>query len=229
MKSRPEKNVHRDSRIFANLGNNHLVAIGLHLLLVGLAIMLVMVISSGVSSVNAERAKLVPPGCPSATWMPSVAITLDVTLQRPNDPPPDPSWAVPVHFALYPPGDPNTICHEWDLTLDQWGNWSDNLALFMGLYDARLKNPHTLRNVKVNVDIAGPTTIDMGTLLEGDAKPDNWVKGEDFALLQAAYFKAKGETGFDPGADFDEDGWIGCRDFSLLRMNYWTKGDIPVP
>ena len=38
-------------------------------------------------------------------------IALNVTLQRPNALPPDPSWAVPVHFALYPPGDPDTICH----------------------------------------------------------------------------------------------------------------------
>jgi hypothetical protein len=50
-------------------------------------------------------------------------ISLNVTLQRPNALPPHLSWAVPVHFALYPPGDPDTICHEWDLTLDESGQW----------------------------------------------------------------------------------------------------------
>ncbi len=229
MKAHSEKKVCGGAGMLAHLRSNRWIGFCRWLVGVGSAIMLVMAISSGGWSVGAQSPLRVPLGCPGATWMPSVAITLNVTLQRPNAPPPDPSWAVPVHFALYPPGDPNTICHEWDLTLDQSGNWSGNLALFMGLYDARLKSPHTLRNVKYNVNIAGPMTINMGTLLEGDASNDNWVKAIDFSILRPSYWKQQGQSGFDGRADFDENDWVNAADFSLLRTNYWKSGDIVVP
>lgn len=156
-------------------------------------------------------------------------ITLNITLQRPNAPAPDPSWAVPVHFSLHPLGMADIICWEWDRTLDQSGEWSGDLNLTTGLYDARLKNPHTLRNVKYSVNIAGATTIDMGELLEGDASNDNFVKGEDFSILRTTYWKNAGEPGFDPRADFDENGSVNAADFSLLRTSYWQCGDIEVP
>ena len=167
-------------------------------------------------------------GCPTQTTALPVPITLNVALQRPNAPAPDPSWAVPVHFALYPPGDSATVCHEWDLTLDQWGQFSGVLALFTGLYDARIKNLHTLRNVRRNVNIAGPTSVDMGQLHEGDADGDNRVRIADFAILRSAYFTSAGDPGFDGRADFDEDNRIRISDFALLRMNYFQDGDIEV-
>jgi hypothetical protein len=198
-----------------------MMAIWLRLLRVRSLIMLMIAIATGVWSVYASMQ--LPPGCPTDTTPLPVPITITVTLQRPNSPPPDPSWAVPVHFALYPPGDPDAICWEWDLTLDQSGEWSGDLVLFTGLYDARIKNPHTLRNVKSDVNIAGPMTINMGELLEGDASDNNGVTGQDFSILRTFYW------GPDGAADFDEDGWVGGADFSLLRTNYWTFGDIPVP
>ena len=158
----------------------------------------------------------------------TVPITLTVTLQRPNAPAPDPSWAVPVHFALYPPGDPNTILYQWNLTLDQWGSWSGDLIIENGQYDARLKNMHTLRNVRRNVNIAGPTTIYMGELHEGDANGDNRIRITDFGILRNAYFTDQGDPDFDPRADFDEDDRIRISDFALLRMNYFQDGDIEV-
>jgi len=175
------------------------------------------------ASVDQPRA-----GCPTQTTPLPLPVMLTVTLQRPNSPPPSAPWAVPVHLALYPPGDPNTICHQWDLTLDQNGQWSGYLDLFTGAYDVRLKNMHTLRNVKRSVAILGPLTIDMGTLLEGDADDDNRVRSSDFALLRAAYFTQEGGPGFDPRADFDEDNRIRSSDFALLRGNYFATGDIEV-
>jgi len=167
-----------------------------------------------------------PPGCPTGTSFTSRAVTLTVDLQRPNAPSPDPSWAVPVHLSLHPPGDAEAVCHEWDLTLDQSGGWSGELEAYAGLYDVRLKNLHTLRNVRQNVEISMTNAIDMGMLLEGDANDDNYVKGDDFSILRTGYFRHEGQAGFDDRADFDEDGWIKGSDFSLLRTNYWTRGDI---
>lgn len=212
-------------------GSARLTAIGRRLLRVGWLIVLVMAILSGVWRVNAAPPPPgYPPECPSCTDVLPVPFNLSVTLQRPNTPPPDPSWAVPVHLSLHPPGKPGIICWEWDLTLDQSGNWSGNLAICPGTYDARIKNPHTLRNVKYNVNIpAAGITLDMGTLLEGDASDDNWDKGNDFSILRATYWKRTGDAGFDDRADFDENGWINAADFSLLRTNYWQSGDIVVP
>ncbi len=167
--------------------------------------------------------------CPTQTTPLPMPVTLSVTLQRPNSPPPHAAWAVPVTFALYPPGDSVTICHQWNLLLDQNGQWSGWLDLFTGTYDARIRNLHTLRNVKRNVVIAGPVTINMGTLLEGDADADNRVRSSDYALLSAAYFTQEGAAGFDPRTDFDEDNRIRSSDYALLSSNYFLSGDITVP
>lgn len=229
MKARPEKNVCRDARMFDNLRSNRLMTSCFRMLRVGAAVILMIAISAGVLKANAEPAALYPPECPDWTTSYPVGITLTVTLQRPNAPAPDPSWAVPVHFSLHPVDQPDIICWEWDLTLDQSGDWSGNLDHIPAQYDARIKNPHTLRNVKRVDTWNGPWTIDMGTLLEGDASDNNFVKGEDFSILRTSYWTQQGQPGFDDRADFDEDDWVKGSDFSLLRTNYWQQGDIVVP
>jgi len=201
-------------------------------ILVGvLAVVLALVLGSGNAAAESMLPSELPSGvCPTGGTTPlPVPITLTVTLQRPNSPPPDPSWAVPVTLTLYPPGDPDTVCYQWNLTLDQNGQWSGSPSMFTGAYDVRAKNVHTLRNVKRNVVIDGPVTIDMGTLLEGDANGDNTVNILDFARLRSSYFLDEGMPGFDPTADFDENDTINILDFGLLRSNYFTDGDIEVP
>jgi len=151
-----------------------------------------------------------------------------VNLQRPNSPPPHSAWSVPVVFSLYPPGSTGAPAYQWNLALDTSGRWSGSLTLSAGSYDVRVKNLHTLRNVKRNVLIDGSATINMGTLLEGDADGDNRVRASDFALLRAAYFTQEGDLGFDPRTDFDEDNRVRSSDFALLRSNYFASGDIEV-
>jgi hypothetical protein len=156
-------------------------------------------------------------------------VNLAVTLERPNAASPHPSWAAPVHFTLNTPGDAGIPLYAFDLTLDQSGKWQGDLRVWQGTYDLRLKNMHTLRNVKRGVAISsGINTIDMGTLLEGDADDDNRVSSSDFSLLRSAYFTAEGNPGFDPRTDFDEDDRIRSSDFALLRGNYSKTGDIEV-
>ncbi len=167
--------------------------------------------------------------CPTHTTSLPTPMTLTVGLQRPNAPAPALSWAIPVELGLYAPGDPDTICHHWSLTLDQYGHWSGIISFFTGTYDVRLRGLHTLRNVKQNVVIDGPGNIDMGTLLEGDANADNIVDIVDFARLRMSYFLESGvDAGFNPTADFDESDFIDILDFGLLRGNYFAEGDIPV-
>lgn len=166
--------------------------------------------------------------CPTNTVLLPQAFTVIADLQRPNAPAPDPSWVVLVHLSLHPPGDADTVCHQWDLVLDQSGEWSGQLEAYTGLYDVRLKNAHTLRNVRRDVEITATNTIDMGTLQEGDANNDNRIRITDFGILRNAYFTDEGDPDFDPRADFDENGEIRIRDFSLLRMNYFEDGDVEV-
>jgi hypothetical protein len=193
-------------------------------------VLLFFVMACGVSTAADSPVALgMPAGvCPTQTTPLPMPITLAVTLQRPNSPPPSPTWAVPVTLTLYPPGDSVTICHQWMLTLDQEGRWSGYLDLFTGIYDARARNLHTLRNVKRNLALLGPLTINMGTLYEGDANADNMVNILDFGRLRAAYFLDEGMPGFDPAADFDENNTINILDFGLLRGSYFMEGDIEV-
>ena len=173
------------------------------------------------------------PGTPTATATTPVstpvAVALAVTLQRPNALPPAPSWAIPVTLTFHLPGDPTARLYQWRLTLDQGGRWNGSLEIAPGIYDVRLHNLHTLRNVKRNVRITEQLTLNMGTLLEGDADGDNRVRSADFALLRTSYFTQAGNLGFDARTDFDEDQRVRSSDFALLRGNYFATGDIEVP
>jgi len=197
---------------------------------VGLGLLGLFLLSSGSPSWATERQSRLHQTLPTAEPLPTpvtVPVSLAVTLQRPNSPPPSLPWAVPVQLAIYLPGD-SIIWDEWYLVLDQSGKWSGMLTLVPGLYDVRIKNLHTLRNVRRNVNIVGPTALNMGELHEGDADNDNRVRITDFALLRNAYFTNKGDAKFDPRADFDEDRRIRITDFALLRANYFQNGDIEV-
>jgi hypothetical protein len=91
-----------------------------------------------------------------------------------------------------------------------------------GTYDLRVKNSHTLCNLKSGVAlVAGSNTIDFGTLVEGDANDDNVVNIKDFSILAAGFYPA-----YDARADFDEDGYVNISDFSLLVTNFGLYGDI---
>ena len=68
----------------------------------------------------------------------------------------------------------------------------------------------------------------MDTLLEGDANNDNHIEIRDISLLAAAYGKQQGEPGFDPRADFNEDGEANAQDLELLQPNLRRRGDVLV-
>ncbi len=131
---------------------------------------------------------------------------------------PDPSWSVPLTV---------TVGTTYTVTTDQWGNFTLS-GLTPGTYDIRVKNRHTLRNVKSGVTlVTGPNDIDFGTLKEGDANDDNRVNYLDFSILSRSYNKPLGEPDFNPMADFNEDDIVNYLDFSLLSRSYNQDGDIP--
>jgi len=155
-----------------------------------------------------------PTTTPTPTTIPCT-IQGSVTLQRPNQPPPDSSWSVPLTVTL--------DSTDYAVTTDESGGFTLT-GLAPGTYDIGVKNPHTLRNLKSDVTLAaGTNPIDFGTLLEGDANDDNCVNILDFSLL-ATFFTPL----FDERADFNEDGYVNISDFSLLAGNFGECGDIPV-
>jgi predicted GH43/DUF377 family glycosyl hydrolase len=94
-----------------------------------------------------------------------------------------------------------------------------------GLFNITLYTPHALVNYKAGVNIPyDGATVDMGTLLEGDAQDisegNTIINITDFGRFASSYNKAEGDEGFDPTADFDESNYIDILDFTLLYTNF---------
>jgi len=56
--------------------------------------------------------------------------------------------------------------------------------------------------------------------LPGDVSGDGFVNAVDFGILGAAWFKSRGELGYEWGVDFDESEFIDGVDFGILSA-YW--------
>jgi len=141
--------------------------------------------------------------------------------------PPDPTWQAPLLLTLSRPGERGPA-----YVFGAAGNANGAFAMpgvaIPDDYRIRLKGLHTLRNLLPTVLTAGVNTVNMETLLEGDAYNDNRVDLRDVSLLAAAYGKSRGQAGFDPRADFNEDGAVNQDDFNLLRANLGRRGDVLV-
>jgi len=162
----------------------------------------------------------------SGTPPQQASINGSVTLQgRPI--PPNAAWSVPLVLTLYQPGNTTPLATYYPNT-DLSGAFTVS-GVTPGTYDIRVKHFHTLRNLKQNVVLnSGANTLNMGTLLEGDANDDNSVTILDFSILRTTFNKTEGQPGFDGRADFNEDNAITILDFSLLRTNFNRYGDIIV-
>jgi hypothetical protein len=159
-----------------------------------------------------------------ATILPGARLTGQATMQgRPA--PPDASWAVPLLLTLGQPGERGPA-YAFGMTSDGSGAFTAPGVTLPGDYRVRLKGLHTLRNLLPITLTRGVNTVDMETLLEGDAFGDNRVNGRDVSLLARAFGKNQGQPGFDPRADFNEDGAVNAADLNLLRPNLGRRGDV---
>lgn len=138
--------------------------------------------------------------------------------------PPDASWSVPLTVDLLCPA-----LYTYGVTTDQYGEFSlTHVISGTSTCDIRVKNAHTLRNIKTGVVLnPGYNVHFLEVLLEGDADDDNIVTLVDFSILATTYDKGSGDPEFDGRADFNENDWIEIADFSLLATNYDVSGDIP--
>jgi len=135
-----------------------------------------------------------------------------VTLQRPGTAPPHSTWQTALTVR---------VGGDYNVTTDSSGYFT--LAnLTPGTYNIRVKSGHSLANVKNGVVLnAGSNSVDLGTLLEGDANNDNCVDIQDFSTLKNVFSPAYGA-----GADFNQDGVVNIQDFSMLAANFNQCGDI---
>jgi uncharacterized repeat protein (TIGR01451 family) len=138
---------------------------------------------------------------------------------------PDASWAVPLLLTLGQPGERGPA-YTFGMVSSETGAFTAPGIALPGDYRVRLKGVHTLRNLLPTTLTAGANTVNMETLLEGDAFGDNRLNGRDVSLVAAAYGKNRGQQAFNPRADFNEDGAVNAADLALLRANLGRRGDL---
>ena len=164
--------------------------------------------------------------------LPGARLTGQATMEgRPA--PPNTAWSVPLLLTLGQPGERGPAY--------AFGTVSDGSGAFVmpgvaapstgsgqgpGDTRVRLKGLHTLRNLLPTTLAGGANSVNMETLLEGDAFGDNRVDGRDVSLLAAAFGKSQGQPGFDPRTDFNEDDTVNLADLNLLKPNLGRRGDL---
>jgi len=160
-----------------------------------------------------------PSPTPTETPSGTASVTGHVDLQaRPA--PPNSQWVTVLDIELSL--GVTTIYTFTGVSTDQSGDFTIG-GIVPGVYDIRLKNFHSLSNLRQNVTLnAGANSVDMGELQEGDASNDNLVDIDDFGILKVQF----GTVG--PEADFNQDGVVDIDDFGLLKVNFGESGDVIV-
>jgi len=144
-----------------------------------------------------------------------------VTLQG-RPPAPDPAWITDLDVSLAIAGETSPR-YTFNPTTSDSGTFSLS-DIEPNTYEIRVKNSHTLQNLRTVTLAGGPNSVDFGTLREGDANNDNWITLLDFSVLAAAFGKCDGDAGYDTSADFNADGCVTLIDYSLLAGNFGQSG-----
>jgi len=163
-----------------------------------------------------------------------VLVSISVVLQ--GDGRPDIGWAVPLTVKFFTPEADilnDTPTYEFKLTTTKFatGNVAvcEATGLAPGTYDITVLGESTLLNTKRNVVIAVPqTSVDLGTLLEGDANNDNVVNFGDCAILSTCWLASKDLAKYDARTDFDRNGFINLADLCLLAANWLRSSPIEI-
>jgi len=161
-------------------------------------------------------------------------VSISVVLQGQGRP--DAWWAVPLTVKFFTPGAdvlndaPN---HEFKLTTAKSATENAAVCEAMGIapgtYDITLVGKSSLINVRRNVVISPPdTSVDMGTLLEGDANQDDIVDFDDYAILSKCWLASESQPEYDVRADFDRSGLINPNDLYLLVSNWLSSSPIEI-
>jgi hypothetical protein len=161
-------------------------------------------------------------------------VSISVALQGQGRP--DAGWAVPLTVKFFTPGADvlnNAPIYAFDLTTTK--SIAKNKAICEavgiapGTYDITMVGKSTLMNAKRNVFISSPnTSVDMGTLLEGDADNDHIVNFDDYAILSKCWLASESQPEYDARVDFDCNGLINPADLYMLSSNWLITSPIEI-
>jgi len=162
------------------------------------------------------------------------SVSISVFLQ--GDSRPDAGWVVPLIVKFFTPGANvlnGTPTYEFNLTTARSTAGSTAVCEAMGVapgsYDVTARSESTLMNVKRSVVISAPnTSVDLGTLLEGNANQDNIIDLDDYAILSTCWLASKAQACFDLRTDFDRNGLIDAADLCLLAANWLRSSPVQI-
>jgi len=162
-------------------------------------------------------------------------VSISAVLQ--GDGRPDVGWVVPLTTKFFAPGADvlnDTPTYEFQLTTTKsaTGNAAvcEATGVAPGTYDITALSEHTLMNAKRGVVISAPnTSVDLGTLLEGDSNQDNIVNLDDYAILSMCWLVSKAQAEYDDRTDFDRNGLINISDLCLLAANWLRSSPVEIP
>jgi hypothetical protein len=97
-----------------------------------------------------------------------------------------------------------------------------------GTYQWRVKGPKFLANIGSVTLTGNAVTVEMGTLIAGDANNDNIINVADFTVVKSTFGKGVGQPGYDDRADFTGDSIVNVADFGLLKANFGQGGSPPL-
>lgn len=165
---------------------------------------------------------------------PEIVVSISVVLQGRDRP--DAGWAVPLVVKFFTPGADvlnDVPVHEFTLTTVK--SASGNTAVCTatgvtpGIYDITIRSDYTLMNLRKNVTISDPnTSVEMGTLLEGNASLDGMIDLDDFAILSMSWQTHESQAEYDVRADFDRNGLVNVTDLYLLAENWLWNSPVEI-
>jgi len=103
-------------------------------------------------------------------------------------------------------------------TTDASGSITFTTTLTPGTYTYQLKGVRSLATAGTLTISSGPSNVEFGNELAGDANADNIVNSIDFNILKSVFGQASSV------ADFDNDSVVNSVDFNLLKGNFSQQG-----
>lgn len=139
--------------------------------------------------------------------------------------PPATDWVCPISVTLTISGQA-VPTYTFAVTTDASGMFTLT-NIMTGTYDIKVRDLHSLWNVRQGYSVApGMNTVNMGTLVEGDADLNGTINILDFSILSTVYGTCAPNPVFDPRADFNNSMCVDIMDFSLLATNYGRSGEV---
>jgi hypothetical protein len=190
---------------------------------------------SGIQAITGISASHIPQAIVSIGPVSPVSVIISVALQ--GDGRPEEGWIVPLTVKFFTPGADvlnDTPTYGFNLTTNKSGNGNtavcEAVGIAPGIYDITTRGDSTLMNVKRNVVISAPSTsVDLGTLLEGNANQDDIVNLDDYAILSICWLAPQAQAEYNIRADFDRNGITNVVDLSLLAINWLRSSPVEFP